>query len=35
MGKYNIAVINKLNQCLGENGIDKTVQIKAIIVILN
>ena len=25
MGKYNIAVINKLNQCLGENEIEKTV----------
>ena len=28
MGKYNIAVINKLNQCLGENGIDKNIHKK-------
>jgi hypothetical protein len=28
MGKYNIAVINKLNQCLSENGIEKTIHKK-------
>jgi hypothetical protein len=28
MGKYIIAVINKLNQCLGENEIGKIVHKK-------